>query len=206
MAVIFCDQEKEYELSEVFEHQSGVTLRVELDNTIILSNSDNKKYLYNVSGGSQKESSEGNITNKSDNNLMDNEIIAFVPAEDENWQTPKYSNTTQSTNEITVEPKQSTEETPTKHFLKKKDGHKKQIHKKKQVKDKFLKGSMKVEFPTSLGIRSKPSTARKKLQRARGSIRAFRNTKGYHASSGPMDFLKKRYKSEYLEVSNKNGP
>lgn len=33
------------------------------------------------------------------------------------------------------------------------------------------------------------------------SVRAFRaNKKGYHASTGPADFMKKRYRSEVLEV------
>ena len=145
---------------------------------------------------------EINVTDKLDNNLLDNEIIAFVPADDTNWQTANSVDTNQSTNEITIDAKQKKKETSTKYFQKKIDANKKQIHKKNPVKDKFVKGTLNTKFPTSLGIRSKPSTARKKMQRSRGSIRAFRNTKGYHASSGPMDFLKKRYKSEYLDVSN----
>ena len=134
---------------------------------------------------------------KPDDNEMDNEIIAFVPAEDKSQESSKKADgDDEMSNEISIKPEESKDATVEKHITLKKGIKKRQFGKKYHKKAKMSKSSIKSDHPTSIGIRSKPISARKRLQRGRG----FRNTKGYHASSGPLDFIKKRYKSEYLEV------
>ena len=189
-------QEKEYELSEAFDHNFVSAEPVQLDNTIILSHSDTR-YLYNLSDNVDEiESNEIDFKEKPDDNMMDNEIIEFVPAEGKNVELPEHIDENRNVTEITIKENEDNNSTIMKDLPPKKEKVKEKLHKKFHGKGKFKKGSVKRKLPTSLGIRSKPMSARKRLQRGRG----FRNTKGYHASSGPLDFLKKRYKSEYLEV------
>lgn len=187
-------------MSEVFDHpdQESPDDNDTTENTIILSNSDTR-YLYNLSDKNEQEPSgnEFDIMEKPDDNEMDNEIIAFVPAEDETKETSTEKKTSdEMSNEISTKPDESNDVSVKKDITLKKGIKKGKIGKKYHKKAKFSKSSFKSDHPTSIGIRSKPISARKRLQRGRG----FRNTKGYHASSGPLDFIKKRYKSEYLEV------
>ena len=182
-------------MSEVFDHNLVSTEQVPLDNTIILSNSDTR-YLYNLSGNDEIESNEVDFIEKPDDNMMDNEIIAFVPAESKNIELPKHVDEPRNVTEINIKENEHKDTKVMEDLPPKKEKNKEKLHKKFRGKGKFRKSSAKRKLPTSLGIRSKPMSARKRLQRGRG----FRNTKGYHASSGPLDFLKKRYKSEYLEV------
>ena len=182
----------------MFEHNFVSTEQEELDNTIILSNSDTR-YLYNIDADNEDEieSNEVDFIEKPDDNIMSNEIISFVPAaEGKQIELPKHVEEHPSVTKITIKENEDHEIKIMEDLSPKKEKNKEKLHKKFHGKGKFKKGSVKRKLPTSLGIRSKPMNARKRLQRGRG----FRNTKGYHASSGPLDFLKKRYKSEYLEV------
>ena len=168
-----------------------------MDKTIVLSNLDTR-YLYKVNENDNKKSNEINVMEKNDDNLMDNEIISFVPTEEIIWTpTKKPIKTDTTTTEKTVKQKEAKDVTVKINISRRKEKKKNVVNMKNHIKrGRLLNSSLNVKIPTSLGVRSKPSSARKKLQRGR----EFRNTKGYHASSGPMDFLKKRYKSEYLEV------
>ena len=167
-----------------------------MDNTIILSNSDTR-YLYNLSDNDDgMKSNEIDFQEKPDNNIMDNEIISFVPSDGKDIEPPKEPFEDKNVNEVLIKENEIMSNKIEVDIHPKREKHKEKSHKKNRGKGKFRKNSLKRKLPTSLGIRSKPIGARKRLQRERG----FRNTKGYHSSSGPMDFLKKRYKSEYLEV------
>ena len=217
-------------MSEVFDHVLENKNNAEIDTTIVLSNTDTR-YLYNISNedkGKNKGKNEIPSLEKPDDNLMSNEIISFVPTgyeieietkevnKDQNQMSneiisfiPVEENdfhvSTLATLNVTEISKETTQdklktETVEKKENDEKDKTKVEGHKKRHRKNKSFEKSMDDKLPISLGVRSKPSSARKRLQRGRG----FRNTKGYHSSSGPMDFLKKRYKSEYLEVSTTN--
>ena len=214
-------------MSEVFDHVLEDKDNAEIDTTIVLSNTDTR-YLYNISDedkGDNEEKNEIPLLKKPDDNLMSNEIISFVPTgyeieietKDGNKDESEMSNeiisfipveendvhvSTLATLNVTEISKKTTSDELKNETVEKKDDDEKdktkiEGHKKRHRKDKSFEKSMDDKLPISLGVRSKPSSARKRLQRGRG----FRNTKGYHSSSGPMDFLKKRYKSEYLEVS-----
>ena len=171
----------------------------EPENEIILSNSDTR-YMYNIDGNDIKETSNNDldIIEKPDSNKMDNEIIAFVPAKEGHQESSKGPDLEKAevSNEISTIPNESNDVLIDNEIPLKKGTNKEKLGKKHHKKRKISKSSLNSDHPTSIGIRSKPMSARKRFQRGRG----FRNTKGYHASSGPLDFIKKRYKSEYLEV------
>ena len=68
-------------MSEVFDHVLEDKDNVEIDTTIVLSNTDTR-YLYNISDehkGDNEEKNETPLLEKPDDNLMSNEIISFVP-------------------------------------------------------------------------------------------------------------------------------
>ena len=191
-------KEKEYELSEVFDNQIEDPEDEPSDNEIILSNSDTR-YLYNIDDNDEKESSqiELDLIEKPDDNEMENEVIAFVPASEPNERSStEANNADEVSNEISTEAIESNEVIMDKVTPLKKGTKQDKFGKRHHKKKKFAKTSLNSDHPTSIGIRSRPMSARKRFQRRQG----FRNTKGYHASSGPLDFIKKRYKSEYLEV------
>ena len=130
---------------------------------------------------------------------MDNEVIAFVPAKEPTKSSSTEANNAEEvSNEISTEAIESNEVIGDKVSPLKKGTKQDKFGKKHHKKRKFAKSSINSDHPTSIGIRSRPMSARKRFQRRQG----FRNTKGYHASSGPLDFIKKRYKSEYLEVES----
>ena len=83
-------QEKEYELSEVFDNQIEDSDDEESENEIILSNSDTR-YMYNIDENNEQETSnnELDISEKPDHNEMGNEIIAFVPAKEDHKESSK---------------------------------------------------------------------------------------------------------------------
>ena len=173
-----------------------------MQNTIILSDSNNKKYLYSIDEGEKKSrANEIDKKSKPDYNAMDNEILAFVPAGGEDWKPPKKGGASRSIKKLVVNIKKSDKVSPIKHTSNEIISTVKQINQKNYPKNKLSKDASSLTFPESIGVRSKLNTPRKNKHLAKGTIRAFRNSKGYHASSGPLNFLKKKYKSEYLEVS-----
>ena len=187
-------------MSEVFDNQIEDPEDEPADNEIILSNSDTR-YLYNIDDNDEKESSqiELDLIEKPDDNEMDNEVIAFVPAKEPTKSSSTEANNAEEvSNEISTEAIESNEVIGDKVSPLKKGTKQDKFGKKHHKKRKFAKSSINSDHPTSIGIRSRPMSARKRFQRRQG----FRNTKGYHASSGPLDFIKKRYKSEYLEVES----
>ena len=156
--------------------------------------------MYNIDENNEQLTSDNDldISKKPDHNEMDNEIIAFVPAKEVHQESSKDSDlkSEEVSNEISTLPNESNDIIIDNEIPLKKGTNKEKLGKKHHKKRKISKASLNSDHPTSIGIRSKPMSARKRFQRGRG----FRNTKGYHASSGPLDFIKKRYKSEYLEV------
>ena len=213
---IFLFQEKEYELSEVFEHEldythpSGQTE----EKTIYFSASNHKKYLYNVEN--EQDSNAVNLNEKADKqskpkndgNTMENEIIAFVPTDAGDWEMSKthdiHKAADKMSNEIPIKETKvdvenaiSVETTP--HSAKKENnitGQKAGI----ELDNTTYSAEPSASLPKAIGVKRKSKSSRNKARRAKGNMRSFRNRKGYHASSGPLDFLKKKYKSEFLEV------
>ena len=158
--------------------------------------------MYNIDENNEQETSnnELDISEKPDHNEMGNEIIAFVPAKEDHKESSKGTDLEKEevNNEISTISNESNDIIIDNEIPLKKGTKKEKLGKKHHKKRKISKSSLNSDHPTSIGIRSKPMSARKRFQRGRG----FRNTKGYHASSGPLDFIKKRYKSEYLEVKH----
>ena len=173
-----------------------------MENTIILSDSNNKKYLYSIDEG-EKSSRANEIDKKSkpDYNTMENEILAFVPAEGKDWKPPNKNDANQIVKKLGANLEESDKGSPIKHISNEIVSTVRQSNTKKHPKSKLSKDASSLTFPEAIGVRSKLNRPRKNKHLAKGPIRAFRNSKGYHASSGPLNFLKKKYKSEYLEVS-----